>query len=305
MTNLASTQLQKRQLESVSHLFTKTAGEKKILFLTSSTDEGVIRNFGRNGAKYAPKALLNTFKKFSLTPETQNLKCLEFEVSLPDEEKKSFEKAQILESEQIKSLYEQHPNSPLLHIGGGHDHIFPLLKAVTTHDMKVIVINIDAHADTRVDSRVHSGTPFRQFSDTFEGNFLLYQIGLNRFANSSSTLSPLKKHKMNILWQEEITSDKEVKNFFAEIKQNIDKSTRVIFSIDADALSGTEVPGVSALNPTGINQTQLKQFYDEYLKLGFDHDPIVGLYELNPVFDTLSGQSMRVLSAFIFDVISK
>ncbi len=305
MTNSASTQLQKRQLESVSHLFNKSDDEKTILFLTSSSDEGVIRNFGRNGARYAPKALLNTLKKFSLTPEIEKFKCLEFEVSRPDEEKKSFERAQVLESEQIKLLYEKYPHSPLFHIGGGHDHIFPLLKAIASKEQKVIVINVDAHADTRVDSRAHSGTPFRQFSDEFEGNFLLYQIGLNYFANSVSTLSPLKKHQMKVLWQEQVAHEDKIKMFFSNIKQNVDENTKIIFSIDADALSGFEVPGVSALNPTGINLSQLKKIYHEYLNLGFNHAPVIGIYELNPVFDTVSGQSMRVVSSFIFEAMSK
>jgi formiminoglutamase len=51
----------------------------------------------------------------------------------------------------------------IIHLGGGHDHVYPLLKAIETKYKKIIILNIDPHCDTRESEHNHSGTPFRQF----------------------------------------------------------------------------------------------------------------------------------------------
>ncbi len=302
MTKPPISQSQKRFQESVGALFSKSDASDgaQCLFLKSSTDIGVIRNGGRNGARFAPQSFLSTFKKFSQNKTLSELAFYDFEVANHDEEATDFHLAQKKEAERISAILKSRPSSRICHLGGGHDHIYPLLTAVSKTFEKVIVINIDAHADTRTDEEFHSGTPFRQFANEFSGEFHLFQIGLHPFANSFSTLSPLNKAQGKTLWKKEMNKES-VEQFFAHIKKVMTPKTLVIFSLDADALVGSEVPGVSAVNPGGLTRTELLEVWECYRKLPLEHLPVMGIYELNPLYDTLSSFSMRTIASFVFE----
>lgn len=304
MTNQDISQSQKRTRESLSALFVESAdsAESAVVFIKSSSDVGVMRNGGRNGARFAPRSLLSFFKKQSQSEATKEFSFIEREVSSQEAEEADFVEAQKAESRKIAAICDEFPGARLVHIGGGHDHIFPLLCSMSSSE-RVIVINIDAHADTRTDSEPHSGTPFRQFAESFSGKFHLFQAGLHPWANSLSTLSPLAKGEQQILWRDEVQDAKRLQQFFKGIQKYVDKNTKVIFSLDADALAGEIVPGVSAVNGKGLSVTELELLWQEYLKLPLPHAPILGIYELNPVFDSLSGISMRTLAGFLFQTL--
>ena len=301
MTNPSISQSQKRFQESIGPLFSEItpSDKEKCLFLKSSSDVGVIRNGGRNGARFAPQSFLATFKKFALNESLKKYHFIEVEISNPEEEKRDFKEAQLLEAQRISELLEKHPDSRICHLGGGHDHIYPLLIALSKRYKKVIVINIDAHADTRTDENHHSGTPFRRFSHDYLGNFKIYQVGLHPFANAISTLAPLEKGQSHIIWKNDL-KDEKLKCLFQEISREIDQETLVVFSLDSDALNGSEVPGVSAVNPAGLTQKELLDIWEYYRNLPLTHAPILGIYELNPIYDTLASISMRTLGSFVY-----
>lgn len=301
MTNKPITQSQKRSQESVGALFSKdqVAATKKCLILTSSSDVGVMRNGGRNGARFAPQSFLASFKKFSQSEALKDYSIAVHEVGNQQAELVDFEKAQKVECEKIQDHLKSSHHA-LLHLGGGHDHVYPLLMAHAPAYKKIIVINIDAHADTRTDENAHSGTPFRQFARDFDGDFLLFQIGLHPYANSFSTLESLPKGKMEVLWSKDINQDS-LNKLFVEIQSEITTETLVVFSIDADALAGHEVPGVSAVNPAGLTRETLLQTWQRYQALEKQHQSVMGIYELNPVYDTLASISMRTMASFFFE----
>lgn len=300
MTKPSISQSQKRYQESVSALFSKnTSDMNHCLFLKSSSDTGVILNGGRNGSRFAPQSLLATFRKFSQDHDIKEVSFSEVEVANQELEEKDFGAAQTVEAGKIKNELSRFRGS-IWQIGGGHDHIYPLLVALSPNYKKVIVINIDAHADTRTDSTHHSGTPFRQFSEMFSGEFHLFQFGLHPFANSFSTLSPLEKGKTYELFKTEMNPAK-VGGIFDQIKSLIDADTAVVFSLDADAMNGYEVPGVSAVNPDGFSRKELLSLWKHYRDLPLKHAPIAGVYELNPLYDTLASISMRTIASFIFE----
>lgn len=301
MTKSTITQSQKRFDESVGKLFEHSGSNlQTCLFLTSSSDTGVIRNGGRNGARFAPQAFLSTFKKFSQVEKLKKYQFTTIETSNSFEEQNDFHVAQGNESKRIESAIRSLPNSTIIHLGGGHDHIYPLMKSLANFYKKFVVINIDAHADTRTDSDFHSGTPFRQFGVEFPERLKLFQIGLNSFANSFSTMTPITGTKMRILWANQCHTE-DLKKFFSEIESEIDSSTCVLLSLDADAINGSAVPGVSAVNPSGLNLNQLMDILKKYQQLKLNHPPILGIYELNPLYDSLAGISMRTVGHFVFE----
>lgn len=298
MSKTPNTQSEKRHQESLASRF-GAPGEETVLFLTSSSDVGVIRNGGRNGARLAPRSLLSHFKRLTLD---QALSRVSFEVTeVSDEalEVKAFHEAQLLEGKQIDVAKKKFPRARIVHLGGGHDHVYPLLKSFSDKK-RVVVLNLDAHADTRTDAESNSGTPFRQFAEEFPGEFHLFQLGLHVFANSESTLSPLSKGKMHVLWRKDLQNETAWNNFFAELGMLVDQDTVVIFSLDADALSGELVPGVSAVNGMGLKTEELFRAWHAYRGLPLAHPPVMGIYELNPVYDTLSGMSMRFMANFLY-----
>lgn len=304
MTKIPHTQSQKRFSESIGARFllpTDHSTQDSMLFLKSSSDEGVIRNGGRNGARFAPQSFLSVFKKLSVTEGNRGYTFFEQEVALPLEECEDFPKAQNQQAQRILKVLKAHPHSRVCHLGGGHDHIYPLTMALSQSFKKVVIINLDAHADTRIDDSPHSGTPFRQFSQIYQGEFYLFQIGLHRFANSESTLRKLDKGNMSILWRRDLDNEVKYREFFETIESIVDEKTLVIFSIDADALDGSIVPGVSAVNANGLKREHLQRLWEDYRKLEFTHAPIMGIYELNPVYDTLSMMSMRTLASFVYE----
>jgi formiminoglutamase len=305
MTKPSNSQSQKRFQESIAALFSKSgdSNQNSCLFLKSSSDIGVIRNGGRNGARFAPQSLLSFFKKLAINKTMSKFVFIDEEVSNSTEEEADFHSAQDKEAQRIAHQLKTYPSSRICHIGGGHDHVYPLLIALARNHKKIIVVNIDAHADTRVDEHFHSGTPFRQFAQNFEGDFHLYQIGLHPFANSSSTLSPLGKGQSEILWKNNLNSSS-LSDFFKRIEANVDESTLVLFSLDADALDGSVIPAVSAVNPNGLSRSELSDIWKLYSSLPFNHPPVMGIYELNPIYDTLSGLSMRTIASFLYETLS-
>jgi formiminoglutamase len=307
MSNTTISQSQKRFQESLGALFIKDSPplqKKTYVFLKSSTDEGIIRNGGRNGAKYAPQSFLSVFKKMTQHPGLNESAFAEYEVSDQNLEEKDFSRAQTKESETIAKIIKVHPDSSLCHLGGGHDHIYPLLKALSSQHKKIVVLNIDAHADTRSDSISHSGTPFRQFADEYDGDFHIFQLGLHPYANSQSTLSPLTKGKMSVLWCKDLNKIEKWKTFFEEVKKSLDPEALFIFSLDADALRAAEAPGVSAVNGFGLSRETLMNIWKEYSLLNKQQKTIIGIYEMNPVHDDLGMVTMRTMASFLYETLS-
>ena len=301
MTKQTITQSQKRFNESLSSLFSSEISTlPDYLFIKSSSDIGVERNGGRNGARLAPRSFLSYFKKLNIKPSLEKKIFKEVEVSSELNERADFHQAQRIETELIAPHVTNLKESFICHLGGGHDHIYPLLMALGQKHEKIIVINVDAHADTRKDDEAHSGTPFRQFAQDFNGEFHLYQIGLHEFANSKSTLTPLTKTDFHTLWRKDLRSTEKTANYFNEIKINISENAVVVFSLDADALSGDNMPGVSAVNGDGITREELQQLWLLYQALPTSNLPLLGIYELNPTYDTLSMLSMRTIGAFVY-----
>ena len=292
--------LNSRFQDSIGARFEKEMGE--LIFLSSPSDMGVRRNQGRPGARHAPECLLYQFKKLNHHLKTNSFSV--HNISQQIAEQKDFEKAQEQDIEGIFKLIQKNPN--FIHLGGGHDHVYPLLSAIEKLDQfeNILIINIDAHLDTRIDNKHHSGTPFRNFDEKSNKPFFLYQYGIHNFANAPSTQTPLKNHKMFV---SEISSIKEFKenDVLDKINQQcpfeIDKNTFTLISLDCDALHSSYMQAVSAVNHHGIGLGHclelIKATKSLKTKLGF------GIYEFNPIYDDIAGSSARSIAYLMHEYI--
>ena len=283
--------------------------ESHHLMLLSPSDIGVRRNNGRNGTRFGPKAITNTFKKLNFHSDILFEEIDILTVSDQTEEQSNFEQAQILSSKNISSQLTQ-SNQKVLHIGGGHDHVFPLLSAIeqTNHFDNILVLNIDAHCDTRVADIHNSGTPFRNFSEFTKKPFHIIQYGIQHYANSDETMTPLPNGSSEFLFFEELK--KKTLNFtnipedlFVSCPFEITEKTAFVLSLDADAIHGSEMPGVSAVNGMGIPSLHVHDLIS-LTKERFSRS-FFGIYEFNPVYDSINQLGARVISSFIYQYLRK
>jgi formiminoglutamase len=276
--------------------------ESDTLFLKFSSDKGTILNMGRRGSSFAPEAILSVVKKMA----THNLlKWSEREIV----DQQIEEKSGLVESqkEAVKKLTEilKHPRAEkFIYLGGGHDHVYPALKAINQVTKKLVVINIDAHLDTRTDESPNSGTPFRQIARDFDGDIEIVQLGIHDFANSISTMSNLPNGKESVATYEDVRygtkNFNETEKFLKKILPQHEDAV-YFFSLDADALEAGVMEGVSAVNHRGLPY----DFVEDVLIYAIDvlkcrH---FGFYEYNPVYDNLSQKGARTLAALIYQIL--
>jgi formiminoglutamase len=248
------------------------------LIIKCSDDSGVQRNGGKLGSRFAPQAIISELSKFELHDNRDNISITE--VSSPGNYKKDFSSAQKIQSSKIKQIISKIPPR-VVQIGGGHDHIYPLLKAIDGSKEDLLILNIDAHLDTRTDALPHSGTPFRQFSIEAKSTFNLVQLGVRKETNHKTNYIKLNKGMMRF---HAFNNEKDYSSILDLISSLISQNTKVVLSLDCDGIDGSDFGAVSATNPHGTPFYLINNLVNK-LKHRIDY---FGLYELNPLFDNIT-----------------
>lgn len=294
-----------RALESIAPHF-RDSGLIKALCLLSPSDEGVIRNKGRSGSRYAPKAIINILKKQNNHLFSVDDSILIKTVANSKDEEEDFCEAQQAQAKNISRFLNNHSHNPLIHIGGGHDHIYPLLVALEALDEieNLFILNIDAHCDTRIDSTQHSGTPFRDFSNQSKKPFHLIQLGVQKSANSKTTLAHLKNGSVEHIFMDDLirmshSFTQPLKSLFSNAPFKVNSKTAMILSLDADALDGASMQGVSAVNGHGIPALYVHSIIEQLKNLSVGHVSF-GIYEYNPLYDNLSCLGAKVITSYLY-----
>ena len=293
--------LKKRKTGQLAHLLTSTPGKANCLWALSSSDEGVIRNGGRRGSAFAPQAIQAVYFKFAKRSEKWRY-CL-LEVASREEEAQNFLQSQEIETAKIQKIHQQFPEIPLVHLGGGHDHIYPFAKALleTSPEKKFHIINIDAHLDTRDDGENHSGTPFRQLAQHYSHRLRISQVGIHPFANTDSSYKGIESM--------EIYSRSALPATFAgtfkwaqKYLQKRDKLEVQVLSLDCDALEAQVMEAVSAVNPCGLSWDHVSALFSFYRDHNRWQDWAIGIYEMNPIYDNLSQKGAKIIASLLYQV---
>lgn len=292
------TQLNKRSSSKIKIdlLDFKQSKDLKNIFILSESDLGVVRNGGRRGSAFGPKAIINTLTK--MTAHKQ--KSCAYSSIREQRSQKSFNDQQSEDTSSISKILSESKGS-IWHLGGGHDHIYPLLKAINTSSKKILVINLDAHLDTRVDPIFHSGTPFRQFANEAEGSFKIVQLGIHDFANELSNYQELENGKMDVFTvsqlRRETSNYTTTAQFLDTIVKDFSEYT-IVLSLDCDAICAESMEAVSAVNHNGLQINFVRDIFSWYFSLPQTRK-YCGIYEYNPVFDNLSNKGSRTLASLI------
>ncbi len=277
----------------------RSNSQTSTIFFSSSCDRGVILNKGRNGARYAPQAILHSFGKFNQHKERSfTLKSLS-----SNQKELSLHEQQLLNITEITESLKGKTDQQLIHLGGGHDHIYSFAMAIEKISKdSIVILNLDAHLDTRI-NEPNSGTPFRQLDEDLKGPVHLIQYGIQFVSNSKSTASNLKNIKQETFTIEQIEAQtksfkKKDKVLLKLLNELSKKASTLIISLDCDVIDGGQFQAVSAVNGRGIPCQYLLSLLHEIKKIDFQHKHL-GIYEYNPVFDNLSNFGSRYLAQFI------
>ncbi|MGZ3807672.1 MAG: arginase family protein [Bacteriovorax sp.] len=275
-----------------------------VLFLKFSSDIGTIRNFGRRGSLFAPEAILSVVKKFA---SHNLLKWSDVELADQAQEKENFKESQLTLAKKIQNILSTNARAEkFIYLGGGHDYIYPTVKAINHFTKKCVVINLDAHLDTRTDADPNSGTPFRQLAHDFDGEIEIIQLGIHDFANSISTMSNLGSGKEVVATYEDVRFGTkeftETDKFLARVIP-YQKDTIYVFSLDADAIDAGVMEGVSAVNHRGLPY----DFIEDALLYAIEELKCqhFGIFEYNPVYDNLSQKGAKTLAALIYQIMDE
>jgi formiminoglutamase len=274
----------------------------EVIMINSPSDIGVIRNGGRQGSFLGPKVLVNELSKFQKS--SHEVKSLQIkQVTKLEDEIKDFESSQNEQYNNIEKILSNHPKTPVIHLGGGHDHIFPFLLALENQhpDKSLNIINIDAHLDTRQDTYAHSGTPFRQFDHKAQRKFQLTQIGIQNEANTKENFTPLSKGVMNI---ELISkpSPQRAEQLSHLLEKCIMQGDWVnILSIDLDILDASEFKSCSAVNPSGLLFSEIEKIINTFMNNKLNK--YFGFYEYNPLYDDLSNSDGKKIAWLLNQIV--
>lgn len=309
-----SSLLSTRNPDRLKNLTTDKNGE--VLILKAPSDWGTVLNNGRRGSLFAPNVLENLLLKTAAHKKNNHFFEIHEVTNRKLEEPKNLKDSQELQAKKIIDIISQNAKFKfLLHLGGGHDHFFPLMMAKiqmqSDQKKKILILNIDPHLDTRTDSWANSGTPFRNIDQILtEKNIThveitLAQLGTQLFANGESNFEPLKKINQKIFDMIKIRHKPSLVEFMKtefenHLNSHLNSYDEVILSFDVDAIKASEMPAVSAPNHQGFRMDEmheLVEFLKNSLKEKFN---TVGIYEYNPMFDDHANSSGRELTAFIY-----
>jgi formiminoglutamase len=255
-------------------------------------DEGVLRNGGREGASAGPEEIRRWLHR--LTPDArslpQHILLLKRTIDAGDIRVDS-DLAVLQErlGEVVGSVLEQ--GAVPIVLGGGHETAFGHFLGYAKAGIDVHIANIDAHLDVRPlkDGLPHSGSPFRQALEHESGRCVRYSaVGLNPASVSHEHLAYASRHG-RCIWRDEVRLESAASVFAY--------GSDVMATFDLDAVSADIAPGVSALNPDGLDARTWLAAAEAAGRAqsvrSFD------LCELNPRFD-VDGRTARLAALTVW-----
>jgi formiminoglutamase len=241
-----------------------------ICFLGYCCDEGIKRNLGRIGAKEGPDGIRKKFANLpvSFDDKTEiydggNLLCLEG----------NMEEVQEQLGIALEKVLDNH-FFPIV-LGGSHDvayghfnGIFDHLKKQTGERPKIGIINFDAHFDLRpYDKQSSSGTMFSQIADKCSKEnqkFDYLCLGIQSSGNTKSLFKKANSLGVKYVFANEFTESNH-DSISAKIESFINDNDYIYLTLCCDVFNSASAPGVSALQPLGLNPNHVLKFTKEIL----------------------------------------
>ncbi|MBZ0292910.1 MAG: formimidoylglutamase [Anaerolineae bacterium] len=267
--------------------------QASIVLLGCPQDEGVRRNGGRPGARFAPDAIRQCL--YRLVPpraangESPRLFDLGNTTIQPD-----LETTHELHRQIVRQIIRD--GKQVIVLGGGNDLSYPDCAGLAAERPDLLAFNVDAHFDVRDSSVRHSGTPYRQLlEDAHIRPQHFYEVGSQPFANAPIYRQYLNEKGVHVCDLETLRGT----GLSAFFENALSKSSvqAIFWGIDLDSVRVADAPGVSAPNPLGLTGAELCQ-----ITRIAGRDPrsrIIEFTEVNPEYD-IDQRTCRLAAAAIF-----
>lgn len=255
--------------------------EKKTIFIGFASDEGIIRNQGRPGAKFGPDQIKTQLAKLPcfLDQKYVDLGTINCETNNLESAQKQF-------AELINLC---HKNGHLtIGFGGGHEIAWAHYQGLSPHYSKLGIINFDAHFDLRPVPKGQegtSGTPFSQIAAHCEENNLPFEyccIGIQKFGNTPSLFKRADELNVRYLSAEELC-EQNLKTHISFLNQFMLQVDHLYLTLCLDVFAECFAPGVSAPQAMGLSPKQIMPLLKYIMQSGkvisFD------IAELSPPLD--------------------
>ncbi len=273
------------------------------MLLGFRSDEGVRRNKGRVGAAKAPAAIRAALGPLAFHLEREVFDAGDVVVETGREGAPGdLEGGQERCGEAIASLLDA--GALTVTLGGGHETAFASYLGVAdterTSDVRVGVLNLDAHFDLRAEDRASSGTPFLQMAraEAAAGRTLEYAVvGISRPNNTLALFRRAEELGVRYLLDEYATRET-AESFVEDFLEGLDA---VYLTIDLDVLPAAVAPGVSAPAALGVPLEVIIAVVRRVAASGkLLH---ADLAELNPTYD-LDARTARVAARLVDTILA-
>lgn len=217
-------------------------------------DEGIRRNQGRIGAAEGPSSLRTALSKMPV--HNQHFACVDAgSITCADGDLEASQEA----LGEVINLLLQHNLKPIV-IGGGHELAWGNYQGIATTfpNEDLGIINIDAHFDMRPllsDNKGSSGTGFLQIAEACKKNKKRFDyncIGIQHTGNIRQLFETAKQYNTKILLADELHGHQNERGVDF-VDRVIDENDLVYVSLCLDVFSAAFAPGVSAVQPLGLN----------------------------------------------------
>ncbi len=278
-------------------LIKETEIHADVAFLGYQCEEGVKRNQGRLGAKNGPDAIRQFLGK--LPAHRDDLKMADCGDLVFNEQ---------VELKTFQLQFAGHINRMLrnktfpIALGGGHDISYAnfcgIHEALYENGKQFGIVNFDAHFDLRKESQSTSGTPFRQILQQFGGRTQYLALGIQQSANTKELFEVAAATNTRYLTHEAcLKNPEESQQLVNQLSSQVDY---LYVTVDMDAFSSANSPGVSAPSPFGLSPdyvaTTLRHLLQTKKVVAID------FAETNPTYD-LDHATARLASKLIWEVV--
>jgi formiminoglutamase len=188
-------------------------------------------------------------------------------------------------------------------LGGGHETAYGHFLGYVAAGLPCTILNVDAHLDVRpYPDGPHSGSPFRQ---AFEhpahslNRGAYHVVGAQLPSVARAHAEFVRQRGGRIIWADELTDRAVWDGAWEGIWRSV-AGRPVFLTVDADAFSQADVPGVSAPNPVGLPGDWWPPLAAAAARHGVRSLEIV---EINPAFDR-DGQTARWAAAGLWRILA-
>mgnify|MGYP001549629884 CR=1 FL=1 len=279
--------------------------DQNICLLGFCCDEGIRRNLGRVGADQGPAYIRQELANLPVTfPDTFSI----YDAGDIHCAGNDLERAQAALELAVERLMD-HGLFPLV-LGGGHELALGHYRGITQflnkkHRHPPGIINFDAHLDLRpMRQSGSSGTMFSQIADDCRKSgfpFTYFCLGVQTTGNTISLFKRAEQLGAEYMLAREISAGGLAASE-RKIMQFIDRCDTIYLTLCCDVFHSHAAPGVSALQPFGMDPETVLQLIKIILNCG--KTVAIDIAEVSPRFDR-DHHTAKLVSVIIYAMINQ